>query len=607
LAKIDYPAILVGDPVIEPVTTTIAVEKVWPDYVHVYPGGTNPVAVTVRNFTSRPVEAVVHLEMQTGLDEVTPVGDAKLTIPALDTATTKFPWISGTRDFGYGAVATVSVDGKAVHTNAEYFSVGTPIWKTAIQGSGFLTWYNRERLFPSHVKYNRQEYINVEEAFSWQPSSWTDLNPTTDDWWSGQGNAHNSRSGLLQWSSLSHSNGIKLITYCWPTASGKAGFDEARECPDILCRYGDGTAVGVDSEDLSIRGITQNRPELWQYQSGIWISNFINMGLLRAIDHLVQEVVRSSRTFGWDGMRFDYPPGWSAMGSGDVQHEFDVMGVTNLMKQLLPEYYGTTNESWSGDAITIRNLRYFRHMFDTQLSKNFALSYNGGGGQPLTPEQARSFSWECQGGGQIMDESIRGTGAMSNYMETALMHSESMREVGGYTCVFQAERCPAPLAAIYSTIFTFAAGSHPYGDYGWLSPMPGTYTQFMTRYGEYCWDLALAPVTPEKAGVTVESKTPLLWERFIRQRETNGVLQTVVHLIAQPTWDEAKSLTQCQLEWPRDVMVRKQCKSEPTVWLLTAEPETSATQLTVVRHENGYSVTVPSVHLWSLLVWSEKP
>lgn len=605
-AEIDYPAILVGHPVIDPVTTTLAVGKVWPEKVHVYPGEASPVEVTVRNFSASDAEALVSLVMEAGLDETAPVGETRLRVPAGGTAKASFAWTAGTREYGHAAVATVSVGGKAVHSATEYFSVSTPIWKTAIQGSGFLTWYGREKFFAEHVDYNRRVYVNVEEAFSWQPSSWTDLNPTNETWWSGQNDFHNSLSGLREWMARSHSNGIKMITYSWPAASGKPGFDLGRRFPDILCRE-KGGIPGTDNEDLALRGITESRPELWRYRSGQWLSNYINMGLLRAIDHHAREVIRSSRNFGWDGLRFDGPPGWSAMGTADVHREFEMLGVTNLMKGLMPEQYDSTNSVWDGQAISIRNVRYFRHVFAEELGPDFALSYNAGGLEPVTGKDEWWRREMCGGGGQVMNEAIRNMGSLSNYMDVAWWHSEAIRKAGGYSCVFMAERCSAPLAGAYSAIFTFASGTHPYGDYGWSRPMPGNYTQFMTRYGEYCWDPELTPAGPDHAGVSVESEMPLLWERYVRQRHDSGVLQTVVHLITQPEWVPEAAAAQTQVRWSRDVEVRKPCRSEPSVWMLTAEPEPAAVLLPAKPRGDAFVVTVPELRCWSILVWSEQP
>lgn len=607
LSEIDYPALLVGDPVFEPVATTLAVEKVWPEKVHVYPGEANPIEVTVRNFTNNESEALVRLEIKTGLDEVAPVGEERIRVPARDSAQVKFPWKSGTREYGHEAFATVIVDGKPAHSASEYFSVSTPIWKTAIQGSGFITWHGREQHFAQHVEDNRRAYINVEEAFSWQPSSWTDLNPTTETWFSGQNSFHNSLSGLREWMGRSHRHGIKMITYSWASVSGKAGFDWCRRFPDIMCREAGGIAPQIDLEDLALQAYTHNRRELWRYQSGLWLSNFINLGLLRSIDHHAREVIRSSKNFGWDGLRFDFPPGWSPMGTEDVHKEFEMLGVQDLMKQLMPETYDSKDPVWSGQAISLRNLRYFRHIFKTEINENFALSYNAGGLTKGDPDQNWWLREMCKGGGQIMNEAIRTLGSIPTYMDVAWWHSEAARQVGGYSCLFMPERSGAPLAASYAAVFTFASGSHPYLNYGWLGPMPGVYSKFMTRYGEYCWELALAPVSADQAGVSVESKTPLLWERYLRQRQTGDLLQTVVHLIAPPEESTPKAALQSQSEWIRNVTVRKQCRTEPTVWLLTAEPELTAIRLQPDRKENRYSVTVPSLHFWTLLVWTEKP
>jgi hypothetical protein len=606
LSEIDFPAILVGDPVIEPMALTLAVEKVWPEKVHVYPGEPNPVEVTARNYTDQAAEALVRLEMRTGLDEAVPVGEEPIRIPARSAAQARFPWTSGAREFGHEAVATVIADGKPVHSASEYFSVSTPVWKTAIQGSGFITWYGREKQFPQHVEDNRRAYVNVEEAFSWQPSSWTDLNPATETWFTGQNSFHNSLSGLRDWLGRSHRHGIKMITYSWASASGRPGFEFGRRFPEILCRDQGGLAQ-IDLEDLNLQAYTHTRPELWRYQSGQWLSNFINLGLLRAIDHHAREVIRSSKNFGWDGLRFDYPPGWSPMGTTDVHREFELLGVQDLMKQLLPEYYGSKDPVWPGEAISKRNVRYFRHVFTKEISEHFALSYNAGGLEPVDKDKAWWLREMCQGGGQVMNEAIRNIGFIPAYADVAWWHSEAARQAGGYSCLFLAERSTSPLAAAYSAVFTFASGSHPYLNYGWLGPMPGEYSKFMTRYGEYCWDLALAPAAPDKAGVSVESKTPVLWERYLRQRQTGDILQTVVHLISPPEQSPEKAALLCQVERICDVTVRKQCRSEPTVWLLTAEPELTAARLQPERGENGYSVTVPSVCLWTMLVWSEKP
>ncbi len=611
LASITYPAVIADQLTVAAETTTLAVEKVWPVKVHVFPGEPNPIGVTVRNFQSRPETTTVRLEIRTGLGEASPTMEAQLEVPAGGTAQHRFAWKAGQREFGHEARALVIAAGKPVHEAAEYFTVGAPIWKTAIQGSGFLTWFGREFQFPDHVESNRRAYVNVEEAFSWQPSSWTDLNPTGEDWWTGQGNAHNSRAGLQQWMDLSHGHGIKLITYSWPSASGPAGIEWGRRHPDLVTHVQTGLASEFhDVEDLRLYDLLHTNLAYKSFQYGVWHSFGINRGYLKTIDMGAEEIIKSARTFGWDGVRFDSPPGWSAMGAADVHEEFQRMKVADKMAALVPEFYGVKTGNWDELAISTRNVRWLRQRFQTEIGKPFAISYNYGvdvdasGAKGRPPEFFREC---CRDGGQVMHEAIRQSGSWEAYRKTALQQADIARRSGGFHTVFSPDR-GADWGRNFAAIFTFASGSHSYGSYGWGPRMTGAYSQFMTRYGEYCWDLALAPVTAEAAGVAVQGEARLLWQDYVRQRALpEGATQTVVHLISPPPVDGVNPTGQSGsfLPWQKDVVVKKTSTAKPVVWLLSAEPRTRAEQLTVRAEGNGFAVTVPEHRLWSVLVWTE--
>ena len=610
VAAIEEPVVFLDTVEIQQLNDSLVIEKVWPEKVHVYPGGeANPITVTVRNYQAQPVTATVRLTMHTGLTEVSAPQETPITVPGNGTATCRFDWQSGLREYGHGACAELIVDGKTVHSLTDYFSVSTPVWKTALQGSGFLSWYGREDKFPEHVAGCRHDYINVEEAFSWEPSSFTDFNPTTEDWWTGQGNFHNSLKGLRLWMSLSHSNGIKLITYNWPSASGPAGFDWVRRRPDLLS-FGAYGGPNGDLEEFRLFNITHNRPELKDLQTGNWQSWGVNLTSLRTIDFGATEIINSAKHFGWDGVRFDHPPTWGeSMNAEWVHYEFAAAGVTNVMAQLLPEYYGITTGVWSGVACTARTLRYLRHRFFTEVSSNFAVSYNDGlpekdiiSFDPQTNQQ--TFVEECRQGGQIMDEAIRGSQSWKRYREEALKQAGITRQSGGFHECFPAE---AASFHAYSAIFTFAAGSHPYTDYGWSRPMTGRYTPFMTRYGEYCWDIAFQPVDAAAAGVSIDDKSPLLWKPYLRARRTaTGATQTVVQLISPPLNDGVAPITGAQLTpWATGVTVHKRGTALPVVWRLSAEPDVQCEKLAVRPEGDGFTVTIPEHRLWTLLVWEE--
>lgn len=611
LTAVSYPAVLADRMGIEPESTTLAVERVWPEKVHVYPGEANPVTVTVRNYQARTETAVVRLEWRTGLDEKSAPVAAEVVVPGGGVAQHRFEWTSGRREYGHEVHATVLSAGKMVHAAGEYFSVGAPIWKTALQGSGFITWYGREFQFPEHVEANRRAYINVEEAFSWQPSSWTDLNPVGEDWWTGQGNAHNSRKGLRQWMELSHTNGIKLITYSWPSASGPAGIEWGRRHPDLVTHVQVGLASEFhDVEDLRLYDLLHTNAVYKGYHYGVWHGFGINRGYLKTIDLGAEEIIRSARSFGWDGVRFDSPPGWSAMGAEEVQEEFRRLKVVDKMARLVPEFMGVQTGNWDGLAISTRNVRWLRHRFQTEIGRPFAVSYNYGVDVDPAGKAARPpdfFRECCKEGGQIMHEAIRQSGSWEGYRKTALQQAELARQNGGFHTVFHPDRA-ADWGRHYSAIYTFASGSHPYGNYGWGPRLAGAYSQFMTRYGEYCWDLALAPVPPDKAGVSVQSQSPLVWREYVRQRVLpGGAVQTVLHLITPPPLDAVVPAGRLGsfAPWQQGVVVKRKGATQPVVWLLGAEPATRAEVLPVRREGDDFVVTVPEHRLWSMLVWTE--
>lgn len=607
-ASVTYPALLIERVVVEPISRSQFVESVRPQFLHVYPGEKNPVAVTVRNVASEPVKAVARLEILVGLGEVLHTAEQPLELPANGVVSHKFEWPATSREYGYETRVTLLVNGKPTHAASDYFTASTPVWKTALQANGFLDWYGREQFFPEHVASNRAKYLNVEEAFSWQPSSWTDLTPDTDHWWTGQGDAHNSLAGLKQWIGLSHKEGIKMITYLWPTASGPEAIEWAREAPELITHGRVGLpSEFFDVEDLRLKSITESDKRLWELRSGIWNYLGVNRGMLRCIDKGTVETVESAKKFGWDGARFDSPPSWSAMSGEDMHSEFKRLKVEPLMKQLVPEYFGKTTGEWDQTAVSVTNARYTKHQMRKD-NPHFALSYNFGAVQVGPEHDTKFFDNCCADGGQIMDEAIRQflRAPWSVYYSRIREQVDIARRRGGHNCVV-AMSTTLPAARCYSAICTLAGGSHPYSDFGWATTMPGNYTQFMTRYGEFCWSLDLEPVEPAQSGFKIDDEDRVWWGKNIRRRATpNGGQQWVLQLISTPPTETVTADQPGKLQpWRRGLKASRTSSVEPTVWALSAEPTTRAMQLKPKREGNRYIVELPEHRLWTVLVWTE--
>jgi hypothetical protein len=158
----------------------------------------------------------------------------------------------------------------------------------------------------------------------------------------------------------------------------------------------------------------------------------------------------------------------------------------------------------------------------------------------------------------------------------------------------------------YAGISIFIAGSHPYGDFGWSQPLPGAYTQFMTRYGEYCWAQDLTPAVAEESLFSVDADESLWWRELIKERRTAEGRQWVVHLLSAPPAESMAAEKPGKMQpWRRGLAVSRETSREPVVWALSAEPSTRAEHLTPRHSGNRCTVEVPEHRVWTMLVWTE--
>ena len=137
--------------------------------------------------------------------------------------------------------------------------------------------------------------------------------------------------------------------------------------------------------------------------------------------------------------------------------------------------------------------------------------------------------------------------------------------------------------------------------------MPGKYTAFMTRYGEYCWDIDFKPMEADAAGVTIDDKLQLLWKPYLRARRTaTGKTQTVVQLISPPLNDDVAPVTGAQsTPWATGITVHNRGTAPPAVWRLSAEPDVQCEKLDPRRDGDGFTITIPEHRLWTVLVWED--
>ncbi len=616
LNEIDYACLLLDRLTIQQVGGEVFIERVWPEKIHVAPGEENPVEVTLRNVGKKPRDVTLQLSVLGGLQETLPEGQRqrrRLTVSPGKTIE-RFNWRAQHR-FGHEARAELFVGDTREDRESEFFGVSENVWEIALQAPGFLEWVwgRRGRWIEDMVEWDRASYMNVVESFSWAPCSFSDLTPDRDEWWSGQNAYHQTLEEGKRWFRLSKQNGMKMITYSWPAASGPIGMEFARKNPNWISNQRVGLGISFNVRDLRFRRRANDRGKPFLAAvSRQWHSAGIDRGQLGAINFGAQEIVRSAEMLGWDGVRFDMPWTWSAMGGKGVHHEFDALGINQEMQQLLPELHGK-QETWSGDEVSLRNLRWAKHTISKKFPK-FVYSYNWG--VPFLKEDnqgrhkaSRAYAEACAGGGQIMDEAIRNwRGPWKAYANRILRESDFVRDLGGhFEIVGMSTEGLTDLDRIYMKIFTLAGRAHPYtGTYHWGKSSTGTYSQFATRYSELLWHKDWKTLTEPAKHFVVKSKYPIWWQQHACSRQADGRTLILLHLISSPPAERpfVRATTLPPIQKDVSVSFKGFEGLKPaSVFACTAEPQTRALEVELREAGKGIEVTIPEHHYWTLLLW----
>ncbi|MBI2191652.1 MAG: hypothetical protein HYU36_06690 [Planctomycetes bacterium] len=613
VGEIRFPCLLADRVSVVRIGGDVLIERARPQKVHAAPGEANPIEVAVLNLGDQPRSVLVRAEVVAGMDERSPAGEKAVDVPGGERLVVRIDHSAGPAEYGREVRTRLFEGDRQLDEASEYFSVSRNIWQVSIQAPGFLEWIwaRRPGFLEEKVEGERSAYMNVSEAFSWAPCSFSDLTPDTEEWWTGQNAYHSTLGEGRRWIRLSHENGMKMITYSWPSACGPIGMEFARRHPDWISNQAIGLGMDFKVRDLRWQQWANGRGKPFLAMVGrTWHSAGIDRGQLAALDFGAEQILRSATQLGWDGVRFDMPWRWSAMGGEGVHREFEALGASEEARTLFPDLFGK-KETWTGDEVSYRNIRWAKHRI-LKAHPGFVFSYNYGADEAVaTVQEPRAFAEACAGGGQIMDEAIRHYhGTWLDYGRRILRESDLVRARGGHFLVVAMDSGVQRLSEldyIYMRIFTLAGRAHPYNDYRWDQSPTGRYAQFATRYGEWLWHPDFVGLPEASKIFQIESPGPIWYADHAARRESGGKLQIVLHLITEPPspgpFRPAAQVPARQ----KDVRVtflgigdRSRVKA---VHAFSPEPGTRS--LAVRLEETGGRATavVPEHHYWTLLVW----
>lgn len=504
--------------------------------------------------------------------------------------------LDDTTEFGHELRCTVLKSGQPAHSNNQVFGVSKNVYRVGITGSAgpqdrsHLTEDDADKI----ARANKASYANYFECFAWAPCDYCNMTPKTESFFSGQTQYHGSVSGFKNMIRYAHKYGIKAITYGKEAACSIDGANMYMRHPDWF----GGGAAEFDSFYLERMWyneylIDDGDGKIVKWQS--WPNWWVNDAVPDAVHFASDEIIRSARMLGWDGVRWD----------------------GHYVGQMIP----------------------FRQRLDAALP-NFVHGYNVAFANPGAPlflptDPAADFHQIAKDHGMIMDESIRewsagyGGATIRPYYEAICREADYEKRIGGLPLFIQFDRATYQ-DAIFNTLWGLAGGQrYTYGNtVGDFSA--GPLTRFLTRYSAFIWDdtarvkdparfvhVTLSPDDTSKAPgkVTGKGTAPVLpgpwfdYSTWLRKLP-DGRQQLLVNLVNPPSYTTFCSRVETPPRTLHNVGITVQLPAGAKLaksFHLSVDNVDGLTPLDATVTANGASVLLPALRFWSIVVFDLVP
>ncbi len=457
----------------------------------------------------------------------------------------EFAWpVGAAAYYGQSFQVEVLVDGQTVARGEDCFGVASNVWEVGIGSShpgGVQTAGADQARIENAVEGCRDRYLNTFEKFFWAPDDFGNMTPTQQVWYSGQARYHENRENLAAMCAYGRRIGVLPTTYGKSIGSGWAARDLILAHPEYVYGFGGVMDFHPDTEELE----RWNRDSEKGWQSVAWA--MYNMNDPAVVQAGIDQIIGSTRAFGWAGVRFDghfqARPGRHRVGGQDMDFTPEMADrQTAANQKTLKEQIRKIDPRY------IFGYNYAEYAFDSKMEAG--------------PREAIEL---CAGGGQIMDEAINGIESSSNpynkWSDFALLlvrEAEQVRRLGGYLAPIL-NRGPEPFLR-YKAIMAFAAGAHPTMCIPYL---PQPYNRFATRYSGLLWDRNLRNVWNPN-GLVLAPRS-VMWEPYVREREMDRLhKQVIVHLVNPPLQESGVETQAACLEFERRAKLRQQIQTAAT-------------------------------------------
>jgi len=412
-----------------------------------------------------------------------------------------------------------SEDKKLISKNGDYFNVCDNYWNVSLIAPLGCIWQQWEKIddgimiprkdfkWVDDILNNwRKEYYNGFEKFFWAPDDFIDLTPEKEMWFSGQTRYMETKKGLIELIRKAHENGMKAITYAKCTGGGSVGVEIARRNPEWVWNNNGVLSIGRAVKQIAEYDIPTKKH--WQE----WVAVDWNMNDKNVVKIGINELIESTKIFGWDGARWD--------GNFDVRREiYDLNG--NLIEKLTPEQV---------DARNMENMRMTKEMI-SKFFPDFVYGYNwANSGSGLKPD--RETIELCRNGGLIMNEYINQAHGVqhplhkwTDFVQLLIDDTQKVKKWGGY----YGPICGSLRGTVdetYKNIFIYASGAHPYYYH--------EFGDFVTRYSSFIWDNNLRKI--QYPDTIINAPDKIWWKYWVYERDiSDKEKQIIFHIVNPPS------------------------------------------------------------------------
>jgi hypothetical protein len=570
----------------------LSVKQVWPEKLCYKPGETATITVTVANAGGNAIADVsVDLAVIWGLDNRDRLPAQKVNVPANGEAKVAFSYpIPADRKWGHEAVASVgsvaSVGGalspdQLTGSGHEFFTVGANPWEVG----HYLTLFNlrgakaNKQIDDSMLPRFRNGYTTCLEAYSVLPSQFDGMTSDTETWRSGQGWYSEGKSDWQYLVQRAHENGMAVVTYIQYFGYGPVGFDFARRHPDWLTY----DKTGRPNAWFDVDQLTNDRYE--PESQPAHTPGGIVSGLFRPSegivgDYWIDQCIKSSEMFGWDGFRSDGQPGlvegYDSTGKLEPLPDPAAANAAFMAKtrkvlgERRPGYLFGWNTCVFGYPMKISS----EAEFDVIVPGSYCLyEFFNSAGEPSSvyhPWKKAAFylQQECT--------PIRQRGGFSH---AGWMPSNRYLEAVSSASGVQIDGWPSPSAV------------------NWPN-----YRRFEFRWGEYLWDCNLRYVRPAADAVKVAGPASVWWEDLVNARDLpGGGKRVVVNLINLPEKDDDGWADKPPAPAQNVKVTFATPAGKKLAAVVAMSPDVPGDVIPVTPAADG-SVTIPRLAVWTVVV-----